>query len=335
VEQGVYTYETVDSPCGASVHGDDALPIATVDRYGLPISTMLSKKSGIMWESRRLTPESLERFYNEDYRDIYTAAARETFFLGQVHYGIELYQWLAHSCGATAAAPETVYDIGCGMGGVLEAFRLAGARHMAGVDYGEEFLREGRRRGLDLIHGSWQQLADRPPADLVIVSHVLEHISEVTSFLSGLRTVLKKDGLLLVVVPGIFNLKTYAFDLRNYLQNAHLYHFCQDTLAALASRCGYEVVAATEDVYMALRPADAVAPIPWDSDLHTKILTYFNRCEDIVTHPDALYPIEYEQGRYSKIRLLNRLLDKANLRVVHFSDQQRAELSKLLRPFIL
>ena len=338
-KNGTYRMVDVASMSGTTAESSDAVLLATTDRYGLPIATTIDKTSGLVWESRRLDEESLKRFYRDDYRAIYKdwfnpSAALNFTYLEQIRRGLSYFDWIARQDIAPLDSSSVFFDIGCGLGGIVQAFSLAGAGTCIGVDYGKEFLEFGRSKGLTLLEGSLEELESHAPADAIVLSHVLEHVPDVIGFLSKVRELLKDSGVLFVSVPGILNMEAYRNDFRMFLQNAHLHHFCKDTLAAVASRCGLEVIAADEQVRMLLRKNDALEAIPWNPECFERILRDLEKCEEIVEYPDALYPVKVE-GRFSRIRVLNRMLDAKNMRLIRFHDRQRELLSKLLKPFRL
>jgi len=98
---------------------------------------------------------------------------------------------------------QTVLDIGCGNGAVAaDIARLTGAR-VIGIDKdaGSIFQAQERCRETDAEFICADALtAELPPADVVVLSNVLEHLDGRKEFLEGLRTHLQPK-LLLVRVP--------------------------------------------------------------------------------------------------------------------------------------
>lgn len=239
------TYEQESVPCFCGLPEAD-LVIAERDRYGLPVRTALCQHCGILRTTPRMTADATARFYGDDYRDLYTGPGNvESLYESQVERGHGLVKLL------TKLLPQvdSVYEIGCGAGGLLTPFAQAGKR-VAGVDLGDEYLAYGRQQGLDLVHGrAGDLLAHRgEAADLVLLLHVLEHYLDLSSSLDETLSIVKPGGLLLVEVPGLATIATgYHGDILRYLQNAHTYHFSGPTLRFVLERCGLEVLACTED----------------------------------------------------------------------------------------
>ena len=72
--------------------------------------------------------------------------------------------------------------------------------------------------------------------DLILINHMLEHISNPKKFLIRLKENLKKNGLLAIEVP---NLLQYRLDNTLVLSAEHIYHFTEKTLRYLLEKSGY------------------------------------------------------------------------------------------------
>jgi 2-polyprenyl-3-methyl-5-hydroxy-6-metoxy-1,4-benzoquinol methylase len=107
-----------------------------------------------------------------------------------------------------ASRQARILDIGCGTGRLLSALKLGGFQDLHGVDISDQAVEICRNKGLPVQHiGSIQEI--RPTAvgdrfDLVILSHVLEHIPKegaIPTLRHIRQEVLSKDGNLVVIVP--------------------------------------------------------------------------------------------------------------------------------------
>ena len=92
-------------------------------------------------------------------------------------------------------------DVGCGVGGYLLAARALGMAAQ-GVEPSESHSRIGRERfGLDITTGYFVPGEVSQRFDIIILSHVIEHIYEPAEFMAGLATALAPGGVLVVITP--------------------------------------------------------------------------------------------------------------------------------------
>jgi len=259
LQNGTYQLEPAPCPCGAL--GDDDPIIAERDRYGLPVRTVLCPACGLLRTSPRLTEASTARFYDEDYRDLYTGVevGPQGLFEDQRRRG----EARLRRMGQLIDGAQRVYEIGCGAGGLLAPFAREG-KQVAGADLGSEYVEFGRKQGLDLIHGDADDLLAHTgqPADVVFLIHVLEHFLDLRTELDKLWRLLAPGGVLVVEVPGLDSIaSTYRGDLQLYLQNAHTYHFCAQTLDDTLSAHGFDVAYVDESALaLAVRPEGDTLP---------------------------------------------------------------------------
>ncbi|MGK7892284.1 MAG: class I SAM-dependent methyltransferase, partial [Xenococcus sp. (in: cyanobacteria)] len=253
LERGIYSVEEVSCLCGSV---DDYL-IAKRDRYGLSFDTCLCKNCGLLRTRNRLTSESLSKFYNEDYRPIYGGDAQVTdaFFSEQIQHGKNIYDFITSNIAI--ASHSKVFDVGCGAGGILIPFKEAGWSTF-GCDLGGNYLERGKAEGLLLKHGNINSLMEFGKADLVILSHVIEHFLDPIFELKRIRETLVDGGYLYVELPGIFAIhKTYGKTV-NFLQNAHLYHFTLGTLTSVLAQAGFKLVRGDEHIHALFQKDDNV-----------------------------------------------------------------------------
>ena len=272
---GEYRMQPAPCLCGG---GDDLL-VSEVDRYGIPLDTVLCRKCGLMRSDPYYTPETLQSFYQHEYRPIYSGEAESTekFFENQRKSGDEILAYV----GSHLPARALVLEVGAGAGGILEPFAAAG-HEVHGCDLGAEYIRYGKQRGLDLHEGDMAALESFPKADLLILNHLLEHIPDPVGFLKKARAMLKPDGLLFIGVPGlIFYPVNYRSKLLYYLQNAHAWHYCLETLRYTASQAGLAFVAGDERIVSLFRAGgEPLDPSPGVSSVLTKIFTKAQKLAD-------------------------------------------------------
>lgn len=264
IDLGIYAFETV--PC-AVCGGDGFDALAGKDRCGLRTPVVICLVCGLVQTNPRMTAAAYREYYNCEYRLLHDreSTAREAF-ARERRRGHRIVRFLDHGGFLSGAGSRFAVEVGCGAGGVLAALRGRGFE-VQGLDLAVDRLEHGRRRhGLQLEPGSLGEvtLARRP--DLVIYSHVLEHVLDIGAELSRLREVLAPGGVIYVEVPGLKSLDHgYQNDFLRYLQNAHCYHFSLTTLTNLMAVNGFELLAGDERVRSVFRVADD-PPADWGDD---------------------------------------------------------------------
>ncbi|MBJ6799253.1 class I SAM-dependent methyltransferase [Geomonas propionica] len=274
VKEGGYELEPAPCICGS----DDGMLLARRDRFALEVDTYLCRHCGVLRTSPRLTPESLSRFYDSDYRELYVGeeAASEAFFAEQSAHGRLILDSVLQNIPGELAG-TVVFDVGCGAGGVLVPFRESGCL-VYGCDHGGRYLEYGRSQGLQLEHGGAAELGRHGKAKVVILSHVLEHFPDPRAELALLSSLLEDDGYLYIELPGVFNIHNVYRDFLLYLQNAHLYHFTLSTLSSLLADAGFELVFGYENV-VALFKKGSGRPAQAGKSEYVKVLCYLYSVE--------------------------------------------------------
>jgi SAM-dependent methyltransferase len=305
LSSNIYRYESVSCLCGTN---DNEL-IAAKDRYGIPLDTSICKSCGQVFSSTRLDAPSTRRFYDELYRPLYVGKniADESFFNKQSRRGSRILSYLSD---VGISAPARVLEIGCGAGGILYPFKESGFI-VEGIDLGDSYLSEGQKHGLNLKCMSSQQLSEETSStyDIIILSHVLEHFSDIQFELNTIDKLLSPDGVIYIEVPGLFNLKnSYECDFLTYLQNAHNYHFNLQMLTNLMSGRGYNLVIGDQCVRAVFKRCH-------DS---TSLSEFSNQYKDVSTF---LSELENNKGRY-----LQQLLSARNKQKTHIIEKLIASL---------
>jgi SAM-dependent methyltransferase len=227
--------------------------IGEVDRYGIPFRSVLGKTTGLLRADPYYSDDFLLRLWTHHYRELYGGRrlSHATFLADQIRRGQPILERIAGRLGPGSR----VLDLGCGMGGMLVPFKFHGCA-VVGCDYGEEYADRGRSLGLDIRQGGPETVASEDPFDFILLSHVVQHVTDPVAFLTQAAALLRPNGMCYIELPGLLNLKQwYSGDLLQYLQNANRWHFTAGTLQATLRRAGLQSVECDERITCLAVPA--------------------------------------------------------------------------------
>lgn len=256
INSGVYKLEETSCLCGTK---DDVI-ISETDRYGLNLKTVICKNCGLLRTNPRLDKNSLTEFYINEYRDLYMESKEVTegYFKNMISRGREVIELIRRCCAGIEFKGMDVLDIGCSAGGILVPFLEAGAT-VKGYDYDRRYLDYGNSRNpaLNLCFGGLEDLkAEDKKYDLIIINHVLEHLSSPEATLEQVKGNLKPDGILYIGLPGLKNPAYYYSSSKSFLGSlhiGHLYHFTSASLLRLMK--GFEPLYIDEEIKAVFRMA--------------------------------------------------------------------------------
>lgn len=255
IQKKEYVFEEVSCECGANQESDYEV-LTEKDRYGLQVKNVICKKCGLIRITPRMNQNGYNAFYDAEYRKLYSSSEvpTEQFFSEQHQHGLEIYEFIKDEIQDTTN--KKVLEIGCGAGGILLAFLEKGFT-VKGIDLGSEYINYGRTKNeqLNLEVASAKEIIEKGEQyDVIIVSHVLEHMLNLKEELASIKALLSEQGILYIEVPGIKYIhKVYKGDLLLYMQNAHVYSFSMNTLKQVMGWNAFVCVKADERVRAVFR----------------------------------------------------------------------------------
>lgn len=264
VNSGIYSRDFVKCFCGS----DNYKEITDKDRYGIDYSLCLCYDCGLLYSNPRMTDESLKSFYENDYRNIYSDRGEVGECVDSVKGKNRIKDFVSNTLAEfEMPMPKIVFEIGCGNGSNLSAFNDC---ECIGVDYDHTAIKIGQDKGLDLKIGGIEVLeATGKKADLIIMNHVLEHMTDIESDLKRIRELLGETGILYVSVPGF-----YTWDRKSIFQNAHNYQFTGNTLDYIMRVCGFSDFHLDEQIESLWHKADFMTKDNKFKDEHRTIETF-------------------------------------------------------------
>lgn len=179
---------------------------------------------GLLQIDRHFTDSTIEKYYKEIYNrsEIYSFDASKFPFdnLWSVYRGRALAKLMLEQ---HPKQNPTVMDLGCGYGHLLFGFQnhLNGTGKYIGVEYDDGSKENFNKLGWEFIQGGLDDVFEKyqNQLDILITSHVFEHVIHPVDFLNKCAGMLKADGILLWEVPNL--------DERNLkCESRHSPHIC-------------------------------------------------------------------------------------------------------------
>ncbi len=207
------------------------------DRYGINQKTCVCNKCGFMFSNPRMERTSAEYFYNSDlYRLLYNGTGKhvsEDIIFKNTLMELKEYKPLIPKkpnfnnyysnlyfdfINNEISDFETVLDIGCGKGKKLIDFNFI-KKKTFGIEPSKTYHKVHTTFGLNADVGFIKDIKNK--YDLVMLTHVLEHLTNLEETVNLIGNITKK--YLFIEVPG------HIKKLQS-IQNAHNYYFSLNTL---------------------------------------------------------------------------------------------------------
>jgi SAM-dependent methyltransferase len=221
------------------------------------------------------------------YRDVAAPIEYESMF--GARQTREYYARILQNIAPFMDKQSRILDCGCGTGGFLAFLKENGYEKAIGIDPSPACARAARERGADCREdGAFSQ----DPAyggrfDMIVLSHVLEHILDAGRALGNLLTMLAPGGHIYIEVPDAARYGDVDFSPYFFFTYEHLAHYGKRTLENLAAAHGVRQVAGGAYlkcekyyvIYGVYRDGDSRAGIVRDAGARRDILAYRKGCE--------------------------------------------------------
>ena len=246
-----------------------------------------------------------------------------------------------------------VLDIGCANGGLLAALHERGFHDLTGIDPSAACVANtANQPGVRALAGSLTAL---PPGlgryDLIVLSHVMEHVADLRGVLASVSSLLADGGQLYIETP---DASRYAEHLAAPFQEInveHINHFSLATMGSLLGRAGFTLETGGQKTFETAPGTNYPAvfgffhfagsylpPVP-DFALRDALRTYLARSQAIMdgieaklrplAAPDAPPLIVWGTGQLTLKLLVETSLGRA--RIAAFVDGNPINQGKTLR----
>lgn len=133
-----------------------------------------------------------------------------------------------------------VLDVGCSTGGFLRGLPSFGSYDLTGLDVSQGALNQAEQQGIRVVR---EPFLDWNPSDSLFDAitfwAVLEHVEKPDVFLEKTGSLIRSDGICILLVPNLHSLAIRCLGSRyRYIMAEHLNYFSPDALRKMVQRIG-------------------------------------------------------------------------------------------------
>lgn len=223
-----------------------SLALKTFDGYDLPLKVQVSEclACGFVFNDCAIDEQSLRQFYTKD-NFYYT---ENSFGTG----GNDLNRYESYFAFLMPYLDDEsiIVDVGCGKAQFVKYLIDSGFKNARGVELDKRMVEAARRQGIPVHIGSASKLSfDTHSIDLMVYTHVFEHLRDLDDAIEQAKKCLKHNGLLFVEVPDASQYSdARIFDFFWLSMAEHINHFSAYYLELLLRRHGFEKITALETI---------------------------------------------------------------------------------------
>lgn len=232
--------------------------LSRCDRFELPFGTKICRDCGLISQTIQLHPDSMPIFYERIYWPLVigknvSESPVDAFVTKPKNDETTSY---VLKCVESLKKQVSIFEVGCGAGIRIDRLKteltnLGFEVKAFGCDYSPDALMQAQHKGIEAVQGGFREISNFGKADILILSHVFEHLPNLTLALEQINNLLHNDSLLYIEVPGVVDLENkseYGFNYQVYCVLAHTYNFSLQTLCNVMSRGGFRLVKGDEYV---------------------------------------------------------------------------------------
>ena len=259
---GIYEFYDNYCLCG-NVNNKNDIILSQKDCIGVPITTLICKLCGLIRINKCLNNKSLSDFYKNYYNILYykTDKVNDKLFEEEISKNSRSYKLfsLVNKKGLLNDIIN-VFEIGCSAGWNLYPYHIRG-KYVSGCDYRADYIYHGISKGMNLYEGELDTgRTQYESQDLVILSHVLEHIAKPIEFLIEVIKLININKYLIVEIPSVLSNKESTLVTTFHLP--HIYTYNENYLIFLFKALKLEVLYHDyESVFILRKPTSWSPPL--------------------------------------------------------------------------
>lgn len=200
-----------------------------------------------IFQNPRLSDRGLLTFYKLVYRPFKSKTSYSSMFMREKRRGEYIYAFI---CEFINDKKINVLEFGCGSGGILDTLKNKTKSEVIGIDLDKQAVSFGKQKGINLLSVDLDNLKDNK-FDLIIASHVMEHLDNPQVTLGKLAELLNDGGYIYIEVPGVENKKVIE---SNYsIQPGHLSYFNLDIILKISNKINLNSVKSNNKIQVLLK----------------------------------------------------------------------------------
>ena len=307
--KGRYSVITQCPYCG---HGNFT-KISEIDARALPSSIVVCDLCGGCFKNEIMSSDG-NRYHYEHIsyllrgKSISTDAIESTFAERVKKFAYPRYHFISHFIDLDPR-DDVIAEFGCNDGANLFPWHEKRFTTI-GVELDSKMVEFGKKIGIDIVCGDFSSFSLARKPKLIILSHVLEHVSDINAVVARLGEILAPDGFLFIEVPG---LRVQAVgDALRYFDVEHNYNFDFSSLKILLERCGFKLIYGDEYARLLCTPSRnnfTVTRGRMPVSAHKIKAAFLKKCiESLSGNSRKIYDVLKESAHRSlKTRLLGKM----------------------------
>lgn len=227
--------------------------LSEFDRFGLPFGTQICKKCGLVTQTIRIHPDDLPVLYDKIYWPLAEGRTSPHFLTAPKKNEVESFvlKYIPKN-----KQEITIFEIGCGSGTRItklknELISRGQSVNAYACDYSTEALQITKQKGINTILGGMEEISKFGKADVLILSHVVEHMPDLEYALQQFNLLTHESSVVYIEVPGIKDLenkKEYMYSYQDYNILVHTFNFSLNTLRNVMNQGGFKLLDGDEFV---------------------------------------------------------------------------------------
>ena len=195
-------------------------------------------RCGLVYADTPVPQKEYDRYYAEfsKYEDPAVATGG-----GGSDLDLRRLEGTADALAARVDKDARVLDVGCAGGGLLSSLRRRGFRRLHGTDAAAACVQQVASMGINATRAPLSDLSSLDsagPYDLIVLSHVLEHVVNLRPVISAVVTLAAPGGFVYAETPDASRYAEYSYVPFYFFDAEHINHFDTERLALLGASAG-------------------------------------------------------------------------------------------------